>query len=414
LEAILTTQQQSSVMDSAPALLQRAELQSRPRRRALIVLSALALLAGVLAVGYRIFGADRQRTDDAQVEGHISSVSSRVAGQVVRVLVRDNQHVQAGELLVELDERELTIRLAAERADLAAAQAELGLAQSQLSLVRNAVFSSLTVARGGVTQASAMGGVSRAVLEQAQADIAEAVAERTLAASELARSLKLFESGALSLAQRDARETRLSQADAVLAQARARFASAEANLGNSAGALQSARGRLVEARAGEQQVESANARVELARAKVQQAEAAVDHAALNHSYTRIRAQISGIVARRTVEVGQLVSIDRPLMAIVATNDLWVVANFKEDQIAHIVPGARAEATIDAFDGWTLHGHVESLAGGTGARFSLFPPDNASGNFTKVVQRVPVLIVLDPHPEVQLVPGLSVIATVFTK
>jgi membrane fusion protein (multidrug efflux system) len=199
-----------------------------------------------------------------------------------------------------------------------------------------------------------------------------------------------------------------------LAQAHARLASAEANLGNSAGTVQSALGRFMAAQSGPQRVEAAAAQVELAEARVDQARAALDQATLSLSHVRVRAELAGVISRRTVEVGQLVSPERPLMAIVALDDTWVVANFKEDQIADVHPGARAQISIDTFHGQALTGHVESLSGGTGARFALLPPDNASGNFTKVVQRLPVLIRLDPHPGITLRPGMSAAASVFTK
>jgi len=140
----------------------------------------------------------------------------------------------------------------------------------------------------------------------------------------------------------------------------------------------------------------------------------LDQAQLNRSYATVRAEISGVVSRRNVEPGQLVSPDRPLMALVDLDDTWVVANYKEDQLGDLTPGQRAEIEVDAFPGLKLAGFVDSLAGGTGSRFSLLPPDNASGNFTKVVQRVPVLIRLEPHEGRELRPGLSVIATVHTK
>jgi membrane fusion protein (multidrug efflux system) len=198
-----------------------------------------------------------------------------------------------------------------------------------------------------------------------------------------------------------------------LALARARLASAEANLDNSAGTLQNARGRLIAAQSGPQRVQAASAQVELAQARVDQAQAALDQARLNRSYASVRAEVAGVVSRRNVEVGQLVSPERPLLALVALDDTWVVANYKEDQLADLRVGQAAKVKIDALPGRELSGHVDSLAGGTGARFSLLPPDNASGNFTKVVQRVPVLIRLDPHPDVELRPGLSAYTTIIT-
>jgi membrane fusion protein (multidrug efflux system) len=388
--------------------------QTKPRRRALIVLPVLALGAGAAIGGWVLATRGHETTDDAYVEGHVANVSPRVSGQVVKVLVKDNQHVNPGDVLVELDERDLRARNAAAKADLAAAKAQLRAAQTQLDVTRSDVDSNLQVARGGLAQAAAVGGTTRAAILQAQADISAASAQRVLAASELERSKRLFGEGALSQSQLDTRQSELERADASLAQTRARLASAESNLDNSAGTLQNARGRLIAAESGPQRIDAAAAQVELAQARVDQAQAAYDQTELNLSYAKIRSEVSGVVSRRSVELGQLVSSDRPLMAIVALDDSWVVANFKEDQIAHLRPGARADVTVDAFRGEKFTGHVDSLSGGTGSRFSLLPPDNASGNFTKVVQRVPVLIRLDPHPGFELRPGLSAVATVSTK
>jgi membrane fusion protein, multidrug efflux system len=391
-----------------------SDVQAKPRKRALVVLPALVLFAGAGIGGYALATRGHETTDDAQVEGHVANVSPRVSGQVVKVHVKDNQHVKPGDLLVELDDRDLRARAAAAKADLAAAKAQLRAAQTQLDITRSDVDSNLQVARGGISQAAAVGGTTRAAILQAQADISAASAQRVLAASELERSQRLFAEGAHSQAQLDARKSELERADASLAQARARLASAESNLDNSAGTLQNARGRLIAAQSGPQRIDAAAAQVELAQARVDQAQAALDQAELNLSYTKIRSEVSGVVSRRSVEQGQLVSPERPLMALVALDDTWIVANFKEDQIAHLRPGADATVTVDAFKGAKLTGHVDSLSGGTGSRFSLLPPDNASGNFTKVVQRVPVLIRLDTHPGVELRPGLSAIATVSTR
>lgn len=388
--------------------------QAKPRKRALIVLPVLALAAGAAIGGWVLATRGHETTDDAFVEGHVANVSPRVSGQVSKVLVKDNQHVSAGDVLVEIDDRDLKAKDAAAKADLAAAKAQLRAAQTQLDVTRSNVDSNLQVARGGLAQAAAVGGTTRAAIQQAQADISAANAARVLASSDLERTKRLFSEGALSQAQLDTRAAELERADATLAQARARLASAESNLDNSAGTLQNARGRLIAAESGPQQIEAAAAQVELGQARVDQAQAAYDQAELNLSYTKIRAEVTGVVSRRSVEMGQLVSPDRPLMAIVALDDTWVVANFKEDQIAQMRAGAEAEVTIDAFRGAKLTGHVDSLSGGTGSRFSLLPPDNASGNFTKVVQRVPVLIRLDAHPDIELRPGLSAFASVSTK
>lgn len=405
----------TTTAELGPSILPREDttVQAKPRKRALIVLPILIVAAAAAIGGYALATRGKETTDDAQVEGHVANVSPRVSGQVTKVLVKDNQHVNPGDVLVELDDRDLKARANAARADLAAAKAQLRAAQTQLDVTRSDVDSNLQVARGGMAQAAAVGGTTRAAIQQAQADITAASAQRSLAGSELDRAQRLFAEGALSQSQLDARKNELERSEASLVQARARLASAESNLDNSAGTLQNARGRLIAAQSGPQRIEAAAAQVELAQARVDQTQAALDQAELNLSYTKIRSEVSGVVSRRSVELGQLVSPERPLMALVALDDTWIVANFKEDQIAHLAPGATATVTVDAFDSAKFTGHVDSLSGGTGSRFSLLPPDNASGNFTKVVQRVPVLIRLDPHPGIDLRPGMSAVATVST-
>jgi membrane fusion protein (multidrug efflux system) len=390
------------------------EQAQKPRRRALIVFPVLLVVAVGGATALILSKRGKESTDDAYVEGHVASVSPRVSGQVLRVLVQDNQAVKAGDVLVELDDRDLAAKLSAAKADLSAAQAQLHANQTQLAVTSAEVDSTLAVAKGGMSQAAAIDGTTRAAIEQAHADVRAAEAQRSLAASELERTQRLLGQGALSQSQFDTRKAGLDQAEAVLAQATARVNSAQANLANSLGTIQTARGHLLSAQSGPERVNAVRAQVELATARVDQAQAALDQAVLNFEYTRIRAGVSGVVARRSVEVGHLVSPDRALMAIVPLDDVWVVANYKEDQIAEIRPGERAAVSIDTFSDLKLTGKVDSLAGGTGARFSLLPPDNASGNFTKVVQRVPVLIRLDPHPGIALRPGMSAVATVYTR
>jgi len=386
-----------------------------PKRvsRAMLALPLLAALGiGVGGSAYWL-GLGKETTNDAQVEGHVASVAPRVSGQVQEVLVKDNQAVQAGDVLVVLDDRDLGARRAAARADLAAALAGQHAAETQLAITEKSARSNLAIARGGLAQAAAVQGTTQAGIERARADIEAAESRQRLAQLELTRSEQLTATGALAQAELDLKRASFEQAASALQQARAQQQSALANISNSSGTIVSARGRLIAAESGPAQVEAAQAQVELAQARVAQAQAALDQAELNLSYTRIRAGVSGVVARRSVEIGQLASPERPLMALVPLDDNWIVANFKEDQIAHISAGQAARVHIDSYD-HELTGQVDSLAGGTGSRFSLLPPDNASGNFTKVVQRVPVLIKLDPHPEFTLRPGLSATATVYTK
>ena len=388
-----------------------AAVAAKKPSRAKIVLPVLLAVAAA-GVGTAVWlGHGKEATDDAQVEGHVAAVAARVPGQVKRVLVKDHQQVKAGDPLVELDDRDLATRLAAARADRLAARAHVDAAQAQLALAETTARSNLSVARGGVTQATALEGTTLAAIEQSRADVTAAEARASLARVDLGRSQRLFDANAVAQAELDARRSAFDQADAALAQARARLTSAQASLGNSRGTAESARGHLAQAASGPVQVQAARAQLELARARVAQADASVAQAELNLSYTVVRAETAGTVARRTVEPGQTVSPERPLMAIVALDDTWVIANFKEDQLRAMRPGQPAEIKVDTFGGRRFAGHVESFAPGTGSRFSLLPPDNASGNFTKVVQRVPVLVRLDGAPDVVLRPGMSANVTV---
>jgi len=376
-----------------PALAKSAEPQNAARpvtktkRAKRFMQLAIALVAAASGAAYWS-GRGKVVTDDAQVEAHVASVASRVAGQVKRVAVVDNQPVKAGDVLVELDDGDFAARVAAARADLAAANASLDAAQIQLTITDSSIDT-------GVAAASA--------------EVAAAEARLTLARSDWKRSESLGAASAISPADVDRSRAAANQAAAQLAVAQARLKSMRTPMRAKADPASSGASRATTA-----QVEAARAQVELAEAHVQQAQAAVEQATLNASYTTLRALLPGVVARRSVEIGQLAAPERPLLAIVSLDDAWVVANFKEDQIASISAGQKARVTIDAFPGRPLEGWVDSIAGGTGSRFSLLPPDNASGNFTKVVQRVPVLIKLVDHPDVALRPGMSAVVTVLTR
>lgn len=378
----------------------------------------IGVIASTLAIGGGIWwlaGRGKESTDDAFVESHVANVAARVQGQVVKVNVQDNQQVKAGDVLVELDDRDAKVRLLTAQADLLSAQANLTAFETQLALTQKNVDANLRQAKGGVTMASAMTGTTTAGIAQAQADTAAAQSRLSFAKIELDRTARLTKENSLSQAELDAKQASYDQAVAMLAQAKAREESARVGTTNAAGNYESAQGKLVAAQAGPEQIDAAKAAVGVAKARVAQAQAAVDQAELNVSYTKVVASVSGVVSRRSVEVGQTVDPARPLMAITELGDVWVVANFKEDQIAGMKNGAAATVEVDAFHGRKLAGHVESLAGGSGARFSLLPPDNASGNFTKVVQRIPVLIRLDDKPgDLVLRPGMSTAVTVRTQ
>jgi membrane fusion protein (multidrug efflux system) len=384
------------------------------RSRAKIVLPALIGVAALVGAAVYLHGKGKESTDDAFVESHVANVAPRVQGQVLHVLVRDNQAVNAGDVLVELDDRDATAREHAAKADLGSAEASLAAANAQLALAQHSVDAGLRQAKGGVTQAFALSGSSKAQIDQARADLVAAQSRSALTGMELARTVKLNQDGAVAQAELDRSKAGDDQARAAVDQAKARLSAASVGLVNAGGGIESAQGRLAAAQTGPDQVLVAAAQVDVAKARVDQAKAALEQAELNLSYMKVRAPTRGVVSRRSVEPGQLVDPARPLLALTELDDSWVVANFKEDQIGTLRVGQPAQVTLDAFSGRKLNAHVDSFSGGTGSRFALLPPDNASGNFTKVVQRVPVLIRIDDKPQdLVLRPGLSAFVTVRT-
>jgi membrane fusion protein, multidrug efflux system len=389
--------------------------RAKPKGRARVVLPALlgvALVGGLLRF---VLTYGRESTDDAQVEGHIGNVAPRVSGQVLKVRVKDNQAVKAGDVLVELDSRDLEAKQQVAQADVLSAEAQLASAQAQLALTEANAGANLRQAQAGVTQASSGISSSKAALDQARADVSSAEARFRLTDTELQRVKRLAAEGAVSPAEQDTRQAAYDQAKAALDQAKARLASTEAGITSSSGGLEAAQGKLAAAQTGPVQVQAAQAALKLAEARVQQARASLQLAELAVSYAQVRAPMNGVVSRRTVEVGQMVGPERPLMAIVPQDDVWVVANFKEDQVGGMRIGQPVDLTVDAFGSHHFKGHVDSLAGASGARFALLPPDNASGNFVKVVQRIPVLVRFDgDEKELPLKPGMSAVVTVDTR
>jgi membrane fusion protein (multidrug efflux system) len=337
------------------------------RSRKLKILAGITLLimaAGVLWY-YFIFIAPFETTDDAFIEGRVVLISPRVSGPVTRLLVDDNQHVNAGDPLVEIDPRDYDTQLAQAQADLAAAQAQLAQAQSQIP-------------------------VDDAKSEQQSAAVISAEAEASRAAADLAR-YESVESRAISQSQLD-----LARAQAQVTAAAVEVAKHQA----SAAAAQASLSRVS---------------VDAATARVQQQEAKLEQARLDLSYTKVAAPISGRVTRRTVETGIYVQTGQSLLSIVP-DEVWVVANFKETQLDHMRPGQSVSIRLDAYPGREYKGRVDSIQAGTGSQFSLLPPENAVGNYVKVVQRVPVKIVFtEPlDAELDIAPGFSVTPKVRVK
>jgi membrane fusion protein (multidrug efflux system) len=357
-------------------------------------------------------------------------MAARVSGTVTKVAVDDNQLVEAGALLVELDPRDYQVAVDKARAELADAEATAVAAQSSIPITSTTAASNVTTARGGITQAQ--GGVAaseteieaaRARIVSAQARLREAEANAAKSARDVERLRGLLAKDEISRQMFDATSATAEAQKAAVDSARSQVAEAEAG-------LRVAESKLAQARAGEQQahaemqtaqtgpsqVAATRARASAAEARAQQFRAALAQAELNLQYTTVKAPVRGIVSKKGINVGQVVQAGQPLLAIVQIDDVWVTANYKETQLKAMRPGQRAVVSVDAYGGREYKGKVDSIAGATGARFSLLPPENATGNFVKVVQRVPVKIVLEPgqDPEHLLRPGMSVTPTVYLK
>jgi membrane fusion protein (multidrug efflux system) len=372
----------------------------------------------------------RESTDDAQVDARVTQIAARVPGTVARVAVNDNQLVETGTVLVELDPRDYQVAVDKARAELADAEATALAAQSTIPITSTTAASGVTTARGGIVQAQS-GAVAaekeieaaRARLVTAQARLREAEANAAKAARDVERLRGLLAKDEISQQQFDATAAAAEALKAGVDSARSQIAEAEAG-------IRVAESRLAQARAGEDQahaelqtaqtgpsqVAATRARASSAEARVMQARANLAQAELNLQYATVKAPARGVVSKKGVNTGQVVQAGQPLLALVQIDDVWVTANFKETQLKNMRPGQRATIDVDALGGREFRGKVDSLAGATGARFSLLPPENATGNFVKVVQRVPVKIVLEPgqDPEHLLKPGMSVVATVYTK
>jgi len=365
---------------------------------------AVVAVAVLLIVGGVFFWMSRRgrvSTDDAQIDGHILPLSARVGGTVQEVHAQDNEYVPAGTVLVQIDPTDYQVALDRAEGELAAATSSASAARTSVPVANTTTSGQVRTAQSDVASAGAR-------VHTAQARVREAEAKLAKAAQDLERLDKLVEKDEISRqehdAAREAAATARAERDAVVAQAH------EAEAG-----VNGAQARLTEAGTGPEQVSIMRSRAREAEAKVQQAKAAVDRARLDLEHTTVKAPVSGVVSKKTAEVGQVIQPGQPLLAVVPLDDIWVTANFKENELRDLRPGQRAEVKVDAY-GRTYQGKVDSIAAATGAKFSLLPPENATGNFVKVVQRVPVKIVFErgQDPEHLLRPGMSVIPTVHTK
>jgi membrane fusion protein, multidrug efflux system len=387
-------------------------LRRRPQTRMFLIVAILVLLVGGF-FAWRYFSS-YESTDDAQVDGHLMPVSARISGYIAKVNVDDNQYIHKGDVLAEIDPRDYQVAVDQARADVATAQATARSLGIDIPVTSVSTSSQVSTTEADVQNAEAGIGVAQQQLDAAQAQLAQAEANNVRAQSDLGRYKQLIE-------QQEISQQLYDQAVATAAAQNAAVSSAKASVAAAGQQVNQARSRLAQAQAGwrssqtgPQQVASVRARALSAEATVKAKEAALEAAELNLQYTKVLAPADGVVTKN-VEVGMNVQPGQQLASVIPLNDVWVTANFKETQLKYMRPGQRAEIKADA-NGRTYKGHVDSLAGSSGARLSLLPPENATGNYVKVVQRVPVKIVLDPgeNKDDSLRLGMSVEPKVFIK
>lgn len=413
----------------------KEESQPKPNKRKRLLLlvggGVLAVLAGVFGIRWWMYASAHQSTDDAYVTNDVHPVSSRINGTVTEVLVNDNQHVQAGQLLVKLDPRDYQVQLQQTQAALEAAQRQANAAQSNVNLASGNALGNTEQAQGNVASANA--GISTAIasvkasqaaVPAAQALVNQAQADLVKAQADYNRYKTLYAQGVVPRQQLESAQdtyyvdvAKKNSAIQGVLQAQANLAQAQENVTKAQAQLAAYKGGLVQARATREQTKMNQAQYQAALAQIDQSRANLNNANLQLSYTNIVAPGAGRVGNKSAQIGQRVQSGTPLMSI-TQDDPWVVANFKETQLAHMRIGQPVEVHVDAVSNRTFIGHVDSFSPGSGATFALLPSDNATGNFTKIVQRVPVKIVFDPNSirgyESRIVPGLSVETTVDVK
>jgi membrane fusion protein (multidrug efflux system) len=383
-------------------------------------LRELALVAGAVALvtiaSLYWYYHGRESTDDAQVDGDITPIASKIYGNVAEVLVNDNERVKEGQLLVRIDPRDAQAAVDQARAKLTLAESQARAAGVNVPWTAETTASGQSSADANLARAQAAYDQARtADIAYARANVEKSRANADLARANLERMKPLAEKEEISKQQFDAVQAEARVAESTLQADLEKLAQAQRNVEITRAMLEVAQANVGTAHANLRQVNVRKADEQGAIASVQQARAALDAAELQLSYTKILAPSDGVVTHKQVEPGQIVQPGQGLMVIAPLEKVWVTANFKETQLAKMHPGQKAYVDVDTY-GETFSGHVDSIAGATGARLSLLPPENATGNYVKVVQRIPVKIVLDPIPADKAIlrPGMNVGATVMTK
>ena len=377
---------------------------------------AIAVLV-LLVVGFFVYRylASYESTDDAQVDGHVNSVSARISGHVTKLNVEDNQFVQAGTVLVEIDPADYQVAYERAKADFEDAQAAAVAAGVNVPITAVNTTSQVSSTEADVNSARAGIQVAKQQFEAAKAKLQEAEANNVKAQNDLVRYKQLVDKQEISQQQYDQATAAAKGMAAGVEGARATADAAQQQVTQAQGRLVQAEANWSNANTAPKQMQITRAKATSALAEAQRKKADLDQAALNLQYTKIIAPVNGIVSNRTVEVGQNVAPGQELMKVINLDDVWITANFKETQLRGMKMGQRVTIDVDA-NGKSYNGKVDSIAGASGARFSLLPPENATGNYVKVVQRIPIKIVLDlgSNNDHQLRPGMSVLPKVWTR
>lgn len=392
--------------------------------RIVIIVVVLALISGGYLFWLHL--SKFESTDDAQVDGQVYAISSRISGHVIDVKVDDEQEVKAGDVLVVLDPKDYEVAVAKARADLADAVANYQSNRSDVPITSINTKSTLTTANSarldasaGVSGSERQLGASRARLATAQANVRVAQANFTKAQQDVERYKQLVSKDEISkqqydqaVAAQDAARATLDAQNALVNEATQNIAVSEKNVEQARARVEQADAQIQSALTGPQQVKVTEAKAQSASAKVDEQRALLDQAELNLQYTTIVAPIDGVVGKKNIAIGQNIAAGQEMMAIVPLDNLWITANFKETQLQKMRVGQTVKIKADAYDR-EYTGKIQRLAGASGARFSLLPPENATGNYVKVVQRIPVRIALDPgqNSDHLLRQGMSVTPTV---
>ena len=383
---------------------------AQPNTRRRVIIAVVVALLVLVAAGLWWHSTYTEDTDDAQINGHLIQVSARVAGQVAKVYVEENQLVKAGDVIAELDPSDYKVAVENAEAALASAQANAAAASVNVPITTVNTGSNLRSADANVSGSQAGVGQAEKQLDAAHARVTQAQANYTKAQADLERYKPLVEKDVISKQQFDAAVAAADATKAAVADARANEQAAVDGVKVAMERETQAQAGLKYAQTGPEQVVAQSARAKQAEAQVQQAQAQLDMAKLNLSYTRIVAPTAGIITRKSVEINQNVAPGQNLLMLVSLEGLWVTANLKETQLRHMSAGQAVEIDVDS-TGKTYHGKVTQIGGATGSVLSLFPPENATGNYVKVVQRVPVRIdfndLAGEDPNHELRPGLSV-------